>query len=279
MKKGVRLSAKKPLGTFDDLADEAGDFVADQGEGRLEFSIPERWIEGDCAIHAHLNLRVRPGFGESEAQNFCLVFQRQRQRSVPLLQKDGGGIPLDHTLHRLSASESHVDMEGSVLVGIGEPVKDGELVCSGVHTEFPSLVRLQVLDECPSVSFGIDAFQGAGSRLLLAGPDLTDKVVKVGVDGEEVPAPRPLPAFGEHELPDEVIQSGSEVVNRVSADDAEAQRRRLLERWANTYLVPGSVKVHVERHFVGVCFPEDAPFMVEDARVFPGPLNLAAGSI
>lgn len=111
------------------------------------------------------------------------------------------------------------------LVNVGELGEDRQVVLSG----FLAIVRLLPLDEFPCFPARSDAVQGTRTpRRSLGRPNDAVEVVRVGVDGELVPTVRSV-AFRKHELPDEVIQGGTQIMNGIAADDAEKQWNRVFD--------------------------------------------------
>lgn len=192
------MDLEEPDELLCELPDPDGQLV-DAAYGDLEgFTISERWLNTDLALHVHL--RVRSRLRELQPQDLCLVFVREFGVRPHVLHELGGGIPADSTPKRFSAVQGYRGMKGTVLVNVGELAETGQVVLTRVRAS----VRLRVLNECPDVSVGPDTVQGAHA------PSSTesDGLVKLGsviVDGE-LRSPVGCAALQNDELPDEVIQ-------------------------------------------------------------------------
>ena len=74
----------------------------------------ERWLQYDLILHVHLRTRSR--FGESQAQDLCLVFVKERVGGFSALQEMCGGVPPDGITHRPYRRINHLSVKGTVLV-------------------------------------------------------------------------------------------------------------------------------------------------------------------
>lgn len=127
---------------------------------------------------------------------------------------------------------------------------------------------------------GIDALQGTPTTAFLTEPNVAVKVFTVGVDGEGIPLTR-LVAFRKHELPNEVVQGGSEVVDDVAADDAPTERR-LVDYRAKVHGVPSSVEGVIHGFSAGIRLEEGMQFAVKRVAVllaFLTPLAVGAADL
>lgn len=236
---------------------------------------PERWDNRQLSLHVHL--RVRPRFGESQSDNLCLTFVRKGAATDLKIQELGGRVPSDGIPDSLFDRKEHLDREGSVLVDVPQLVNDSQETTTGVFTEFPAVVRLLPLDECPGRPIYLDTLQGTSPgtmRLLDAGVE----IFGTSEDRKSV-GPVGLVAFSKHELPDGMVQRAPRVMDSVAANKAKSGRGRLIEQWADTYDMPRAVKGVIGSESIGVRFDEGAPFSVERVEVFLSAPKLEAGSV
>lgn len=256
-----------------EIVDEIADVVVDKRQrfrDELNNPIAERWLNRKAVLHAHL--RVRPRVGESQAQDLCLVFQRKGHIGDPVLQEFPGGVPSDEIRNVLLCGKEHVDDEGAVFIHVVEGLVHSQWITGRV----PAVVRLRLLDSCPGLPAGVDALQGTPAPIFLAKPNVAVKVFGVGIDREGVPLTW-LAISRKHKFPDEVIQSRSEVVDGVAANEAPPERE-LLDYWSKVHGVPRSVEGVIDGLSLGVRFKEGGQFAVERVEVFSAPLGLGPGS-
>lgn len=232
--------------------------------------IAERWLKDKAVLHAHL--RVQSRIREPQPQDLCVAFRRQGFGGDSVIQEVGCGVPANDIGNGNVCGEQHVDKEGAVLVHNVQLVEDGERYC----VRCKALVRLRSLDSCPGLPLGIDSMKGTRTPLFLPLRNVHLELFGVGEDGESAPLTR-FVARRKHDLPDEVIQGGSQAVDGVSADDAQAQRR-LLNYWAHVHDVPRAVHGVIEGSSVGVGFKEGVQFGIERVEVFFRPLDLGFGT-
>jgi hypothetical protein len=167
-----------------------------------------------------------------------------------------------------------------VLVGVRETGEDDEFVMEGVLAQFPAVVRLRFLDECPYLSVNGDALQGTGAFLgTYGGSDTAVEVVDVGGYRELGPSTGSV-SFQQDELPNEMIQAGPDVLDGVATNQAESRRRQQrLSGWVDKHDVPGSFKGVLQELWVGIRLEEDAKFLVQNVQVFVGPTELKPGAV
>jgi hypothetical protein len=265
-----------------ETVDEATDVPANNLYGAKRVlhrtSVAKRWMDGEIALHAHL--WVRSVLGEVYAENLCLLFQRNRLVRDFVVQDDGVRVGADNVLERSSTGKQHLAHEGTVLVDVGEEAEDSEFVMDGVLTPCPATVRLRFLDECPCASVGVDSVEGAGATFGVLGmSDIVVELLPVGVDGEGIPLIGPI-TFQEDELPDEVVQGGSKVLDGVAANQTESRRSgQLVSRWVDVQDVPGSVKGVLKPKSLGIRLEEGAKFLVQNVQVFVGPTEFQPGTV
>jgi hypothetical protein len=245
--------------------------LLDATEGGLEsLTVSERWLKSDLAFHVHL--RVRSCCGEPQAHDLCLAFVKEGVEGYSVLQEMRGGVPSDGVSDRLYRRINELPVKGAVLVNVGKQTERGQVVLF----RYPSAVWLLPLDECPCFSVGRDAMKGAWTPL--GRPNIAVEGVALGVDGERVPAVGSV-AFGQNELPNEMIQCRTQVVNGVAANDAETQRYGFLDHWAKAHDVPRSIEPVIDEFGLGVRFKEDAKFTVERVEVLISPSDLESDGV
>jgi hypothetical protein len=273
---------RKRLEELIETVDEATDVPTHMLDG-AERDLPrdyvaKRWLNGKSALHAHLWVRSR--LGEAHTDELCLLYQRKRLVRDAVVHDDGIRVKANDVLERGPAREDHLAHEGTVLVGVGEEGEDDEFVTSGVFEQFPAIVRLRFLNDCPCLAVNGDALQGTGAFLgIFGGSDTAVEVVDVDGYGELGPSAGPV-SFQQDELPNEMIQAGSEVLDSIAANQTESRRRRrLVGRWVGEHDVPGSVKGVLKDLSVGIRLEEDAKFLVQNAQVFVGPTELESGAV
>src|SRR5215207_4000240 len=268
---------EEPIETVDEATDVPANML-DGEERNLVGSVAKGWLDGKLALHAHLWVRSR--LGEARADNLCLLYQRERLVRNSVLHDFGVRVAVDDVSERGSAGEHQLTHEGTVLVGVGEEGEEAEFVNVGVLAHYPAIVRLRFLDECPCLAVNGDALQGTGAFLgVFGGSDAAVEVVDVEGYGEPGPSAGPV-SFQQDELPNEMIQAGSEVLDSVAANQAESRRRRQrLSRWVGEHDVPGSVKGVLKNLSLGISLEEDAKFLVQNVQVFVGPIELEPGAV
>ena len=256
-----------------ETVDEATDVpthMLDGVERDLLGSVAERWLDGKSALHAHLWVWSR--LGEAPTDKLCLLYRRERLVRDEVLRDADIRVKANEVLERGSAGEHQLAHQGTVLVGVGEEGKEAEFVNGGVLAHFPAIVRLRFLDECPCVAVNGDALQGTGAFLGVS--DATVEIVDVGSYGEPGPSAGSV-SFQQDELPNEMIETGSDILDGVAANQTEPLRRRQrLSRWVGVHDVPGSVKGVLKDRTVGISLEEDATFLIQNVQVFIGPSEL-----
>jgi hypothetical protein len=263
-----------------ETVDEATDIpthMLDGVERDLRGDVAKRWLNGKSALHAHLWVRSR--LGEAHTDKLCLLYQRERLVRDAVFHDFGIRGDANEVVERGPAGKDQLAHEGTVLVGVGEEVEDGEFMMGGVLTPCPATVRLRFLDACPCASVGVYSVEGAGAAFgVLRMPDVGVELPLVDIDGERVPPVGHVP-LQEDELPNEVVQGGSRVLDGVATNQTESLwRRQRLGRWVGKYDVPGSVKGVLKDLSVGIRLEEDAKSLIQYAQVFVGPTELEPGA-
>jgi hypothetical protein len=260
--------------TVDEATDVPTQVLDGAERNLLRGRVAKRWLDGKSALHAHLWVRSR--LGEAHTDKLCLLYQRERLVRDPVVHEDGIRVEVNDVSERGRAGNHQLAHEGTVLVGVGEEGEDNEFVTDGVFAQFPAVVRLRFLDECPCLAVNGDALQGTGG--FLGGSDAAVEVVDV--EGyRELGRSAGSVSFQQDELPNEMIQAGPDVLDGVAANQTESRRRRQrLSGWVDEHDVPGSVKGVLEELSVGIRLEEDAKFLVQNVQVFVGPTELEPGA-
>ena len=271
-----RERLEEPIETVDESTDVPANML-DGTERDLRGHVAKRWLNGERALHTHLWVRSR--LGEAHTDDLCLLYQRKRLVRDAVVHDDGVRVDADDVFERGPAGEHQSVQEGTVLVGVAEEGEDDEFVTGRVFEHFPAIVRLRFLDECPCLAANGDALQGTGAFLgIFGGSDTAVEVIDVGGYRELGPSAGSV-SFQQDELPNEMIQGGSDVLDGVAANQTESRRRRqLVDRWVDEHDVPGSVKGVLEELWVGIRLEEDAKFLIQNVQVFVGPTELESGA-
>ncbi len=172
--------------------------------------ILERYLHGDISVHVHF--RIRPLRGDMEPRDWCLIFHR----AIPDLAKEDRariGVWLEMNRVEVDSSDGPASLNDKpVLVGIPEIVEHVEDVSLA---PVPSTVRLQPQDLCPSIT-------ADPKQMLVPGKPVKAALWNAVEDGKPVTT-RSLSGFlsvGEYELPDEVIEGRSQVVDNVPDENS-----------------------------------------------------------
>lgn len=189
--------------------------VADE-EGVLR--VAERYLKGSATIHLHL--RVRTGGNEGHAHEFCGVVASHRgdvgRRQDLLYVPDATGIPGELARRWASAVADRdaeragpgaPDVDEAMLVYIVEPGELGEV---RLRRAFSFVKGLDRLDQCPIIR--AYAAKHPGVRILIPLPAFVDR--ELGPTGG-------TPATGQHDLPDEIVKRGPQVVSELSDDEPD----------------------------------------------------------
>lgn len=194
-------------------------------------ALADRYASGNIAIHVHLGV-WREGL-DLEAQKFCTVLESAEGHELlygnpPRSSNYPGGDSLTGI-----EEDGERCMDDLVLVDVGEMPQESQV---GRFRPIRSVVRLHALNDCPMA--GRHALEGDGS--------LSGEVVGVVDDREGISPPRRL-SVGEHELPDQVIERGPDVVNHVSEDHPQPEGRIALDYRVDDVVTAFRVEIGVER--------------------------------
>src|SRR3990172_1508903 len=254
-----RLAYELPTEAFDDVRDSVptGEQVSTRRRPRL--SVAERYRIADLGLHLH-GLRWIDDVHRADPVQLCAVYQSRDISPRDLRATD----VREADRRRAGHPERDPRVHDSVFVDVVQVSDERER-----PTDCPSLVRLAFLDKCPV--FGADPLQIPLAFLF----ELLWRVE----DRELVTFTRSR--TDHRELPDQVIESGSEVVEDVAHDHAEPRRRierRLAMRANANYLLAGiRVRFHLEQ--VALLFDEPTRFTVEGFQMIPGPRYLLPAAV
>lgn len=247
---------------------ESLDYVAYESVGSLEvedkkgfMGIAQRYIDGGVSLHLHL--RVRPGGLDSDPCEFCAVIASDH-RGVSDPQDlayvvDGERVPGEQTriwaflavgdLDRRGAREGAPGVDEPMLVHVVKPRKQGQIRLRRVFSVLKGLDRL---DECPIIR--AYAAKHPYARLI---------PLPAFVDGE-----LRLPAGGaaskEHDLPNEIVKRGAQVVSELPDDEPDTGIGRLA---AETEDVLAGIALELTDDAAIFLVKEGVPFSVERGQV------------
>src|SRR5580704_486458 len=200
---------------LDDAADVEGKplEVAEACSG-----LANAYAEGRISLHAHLRVWSRTGVLDRKDLCLTVVPERLESGADPLARV---GVDDEQVVQSLAARKIHCkvgQVDKSMLVVVREVSERGERMDRAWW--YPSTVGLCLVDEC---LMGVgDALQpplsGAG-RLLPVLPSRAP-IVRARVANRKLVASAGSLLVDKDELPDEVIESGSQIVDRVPEHDA-----------------------------------------------------------
>lgn len=225
-------------------------------EKRLTFdnlTIAERYLKGELRI---VLLGVVGPASHLDAVECCAVFERELPvgGSKPDLGEDVAGRELD--LQDDAVVGGADDVEDPVLVVRVESVQTPEGVV-------PSLVRLGCSDCC--LGLGADslcASKSSGLKLLRASRNREHRLVGG------------LAAVREYELPYEVVERASQVVDGIPCDESPPRVRLFADSHAPEEIA--RVRVFLSDDHIGVTLDEGGDMRVEIRDVLFGPFDFEA---
>src|SRR5215210_4415734 len=229
--------------------------------------IGKAYSRREIACHVHITLDC--GRENLYTQNLCARFERLPETHVVKL--DGaarGAKDLDLVYKRPVRKRSCEDYH-PVLVAVGELPQPVEGVSGETAVSVPSVVRLVPLDDCPMFrgdivqragpTGGVHAAEifgrGAGWRELIS----KGKLDLLGVSGLISPAVKA------RELPDEVIQGPSEVVDHVSHEKAPTTESLFREHRFSPEDVVSALVIELQAQSYSVAWRHDSTRSVDGA--------------
>lgn len=250
----------EPLKAVGELFDDVRSGLlesSDLREGKA--SLAEAYVCGNYALHLHLRIGVR---GEASTHDLCIVYEIDS--GVDPQFRDL--VVADEVDGRLLVGDlCGDDIERAVLVVPVKLVENGERMVR-------SVVRLKLLDSCP-LRIGDARERGAPGSLGIAAPNVANEVRLAPVDRKAVVSAGGL-FIGQDELPDEMVERGSGVVEGVAED--RAQRERVLDGF-DIADVPAFLRVVVEAEAIGLSVEEGGPFALKGIKCSCALASLARG--
>ena len=228
--------------------------------------ISEAWSEGYLSLHVHF--RGRPRRIETEPGEYCIIFECLPDR-IHRPHKEGIGTPPNLLLYRLLVSgERDLYGQGLVFVNVANALQEPE-VRSFYWT---AVVGLRPLNECECSASDEEAVEnwvigrGALDRS-------SNEVLAPIFDGEvRMPAGLVYPLKND-QLPQQMVESGTQIVNEIAEDDRGAPVGRNGSRNDDFAIVP-----FFNSHGLGVDVAR-LNFRFESLEVFPGPIELGSDTI
>lgn len=212
----------------------------------------ERYLNGDAVLHVH--------WSECGGlERWCAVFSGAERQSV---EPGRGGAERDSVLRSYRILHNDQLM---VLIGDVEVVNDPKQM---VAPAVSRLIGLQREDEC--LGGGAHALYASlvtGNRLLLF--DWVANGIRITQEERESRVVG-LPAVSKNELPRELIQTGSKVVNALGGEDAQARRDGPSEMLVKE-LLNGVVILFCDKA-VSVWAKDQGNFRLDVADVLLGPV-------
>ena len=213
--------------SWSESIDDASDYGAhgpEIGEDQGVLRIAQRYLDGLVTLHLHL--RVRPRDLNGDPHEFCAVIASRRGdvgRAADLAYvPNGDGIPgevanvwafgaeANGDLEALGEDTSNVDMP--MFVHIVKPRKEGEIRVRRAVSELKGLVSL---DDCPIIR-----------AYTAKHPEARQIPLPAFVDGE-LRLPTGATAPEEHQLPNEIVERGPQVVSKLPDDESDPGIGRL----------------------------------------------------
>lgn len=226
-----------------------------------ERSVPERYLDGELAVHVHLGLRAEGG--EGDTYEVCAIYEvavpgvagSSERACVPV------GRELDSRLPRIESHDADGRVQALVFVGSDEPVDDPERVIIGVR----SVVRLRPLDECDVMRLHSGEL-ASGAPREAGGRRGEGKLVSARPSG--------LCSGEQHELVHEMVEHGTKAVREVADDGAEARRWLPVDLGPEDVLV--GLTVVLADDFDGFRAEEGCGFGVQQFQMFACPVELGS---
>jgi len=242
---------------LDEALDKLGE-LTQRWENRLtldNLALVERYIKAELRILVHLALVPGAGVGR-DPQDYCALFERERalrwgdsrgQRHVPA----GYGVGGDDGLVR----HAHGDQE-FVFVCDVETMETPKRV-------IPSLVRLGPLDEVHRfLGRSVYLFRRTGFKSFGKGGFILENE-KAGLSGDGV-------SLGSHQLANQQVEGGAEVVDGVTDDEGELGGGTIENFGVDDVL--GALQVELNPHSARVSFAPASLFGFQAIQVFARPV-------
>jgi len=228
--------------------------------GPATFSLIDRYINRDIAIHVHLAFhRV----GDRETTKLCATFYR------PTVHPNGRDIGMTGSI-RGGEDGGSDEVQTAVLVDVVEQSQDFKNVGLGILSHLPCLKRLQVSDDVFCLVGNPLQYPFALGRLSV--------VIDIGGEDGELHTQTLMPSIGEpRKLTDEVIQSGTAVVENFPYQDSELRRRLFHD--LDVEIEGPKVRVELMEKAMICLFQVPENLALQGVEVFLRPIQLEANSI
>ena len=246
--------------TFDD-PDDLGTHAVEILDDEPLFRIAQGYLDGRVTLHLHL--RIRAAGDDPDPCEFCAVVASDRGDVLHVKDLryvfDADDVPRERAkevafsiegIDRGALRHDASDMDVPMLVYVVEPREEGEIV---VRRAFSSVVGLDRLDRCPIIR----AYSAERHPPLLAIP------LPAYVDGE-LRLSRGTAAAELHELPDEIVKRGPQVVAELPDDEPDTGFGELA---AEAYDVLAGLALEVSNDAAIFLAKKDLPFAVERGQV------------
>jgi hypothetical protein len=235
--------------------------LKDRDEGNTFEQLAEGYLKGKLKIHVHCRVL---SLGSGDTQEFCAMFQgkplgRQSLQRTRSLGKKPVRIPsLVTSIDEIVATGGRY--EKSVLVYDIEAMESPKII------EFPSLVWLQQLDTR-------DHF-GARARYFSCNLGFNVGDSRKPISDREGGVVIGRSAANQAQLPSEVIETGSQIVDRITQNDKNLRRTGLDDfEFGNAVSCIGLI---IWNCTVGVTFAEQSEFRFEALDVLFGPMDFSS---
>src|SRR5215203_4437728 len=259
-----------------ELADDIHDIHSNEVKGAPGIDgagcvdgVAQRYSRGEVACHLHIQLQTRGE--EFHTGHFCIEFRSVDERGATYIHdlplnslgdmRQHGSIPINQR----DWFNFPVFVDGGQVSDVGEGMENHARAVPGV-------VRLIPLDDCPMVRteqiqrpvflevFGSGV--GGGGSILdrELDPSRVARVLSVSLD--------------EANLPNEVVQGPSDIMNDVSNDEANAEQQILRGKGCHPVDVLAALRVELDAKSYSVAFDRERchSLALKDVKVLFSPL-------
>ncbi len=226
----------------------------------LNWRFAKAWEDGELAIHVHAGVRM---VGETITDDLCWLFERKRVGTRSHLQENSIGVPRNDLID-IVRNNRLIGVEGSVLV----PVRESGNASKVTSINRSAIVWLRSLNDCPRISIGRYPIQDTSLRVFLSELDFLQELIPIVKNRELIDITRFL-TISKDKLPDQMVERRTEVMDKVTDDQSEAQIR--FRNRVARYDVPGVITPYVEQANIGVYFKPDIKFRFQSVQMLFGP--------
>ena len=264
--KEQREYLKEWLDPVNDLDNTAGNTVK-PFDNRV--ALWEHYVGSRVALHLHIGFVQR---GKPYAKDLCADFEALISRKDEVL---GADIVKNTSGKEKLVCRNQDCIYHPVFVPVRQGMEDGECLVRRVK----SLVRLKFMDDCPMV--GEYVSESAGARKLFR-----DDILTWGFDDyreSDLAGPVARRAFASHlvegELPNDVVQDATQVVNHVANQDAEVEQGELRDCYGPKDMIARlRIELTDDSYLIGLSQEQGTDFGIKRVAVFPRPLQLRPAS-